>query len=231
MTMRSTRGALAGAVLALVALVASPLAGVAHADPPPDTTPPTAPTNLRVVDMAFNEATLAWDASTDDSGPVQGYETEVVAPGSAQYWAVQGTSRTWTLLVQGLTYTATITALDGARNRSEPATIQFTMPVDTEAPTTPTNLHVEPPREGFPEGVLAWDASTDNSPTIIYDVWVQTPSGHAGPVCHPRSPQCSIRSIKDNLVPVPGQPYIFTVRARDVAGNMSPFSAPLTLTF
>jgi hypothetical protein len=228
MTMQSRCRAGALAALVLVALVAVPAAGVAHADVLDDTTPPTTPTNLRVVELSFNEVTLAWDASTDDSGWLM-YETEVVASGNAHRFGVVEPTRTYPLLVQGLTYTATVWAVDGARNLSDPVTIQFTTPVDSEPPSTPTDLRFEM-RAGFPRGVITWDAAVDNSDSITYDLFVESAFG-SGPVAHPTDLQVSVGDLLDSHVIQPGIPYTFSVEARDVAGNLSPRSAPLTLTF
>lgn len=228
MTMPSRCRAFAVAALALLALVATPAAVVASAAD--DITPPTAPTNLRVVNLGFNEVTLAWDPSTDDSESLLIYETEVVAPTSAQHWATLEPTRRYTLLKQGLTYTATVTALDGAHNRSAPVTIQFTTPVDTVTPSVPTNLRFEE-REGEPSGVITWDASVDNDAgSLVYDLWLQTPSS-AGPIAHPRATSVAVDDLLASHVIIPGETYTLTVQARDAAHNVSAFSAPLTRTF
>lgn len=44
------------------------LAHTADSDPPPDTTPPSKPTNVHVTSVSPGAAVLAWDASTDDVG-------------------------------------------------------------------------------------------------------------------------------------------------------------------
>jgi hypothetical protein len=224
--------------LVIAALVpAASLVGPADmtgASPPPaDTSPPTVPANLRVVDLSFNEVTLAWDPSNDDSGSANvDYETVLDArPADYQSWAVlDGSSRRYTLLHQGLTYTASVTALDGAGNRSAPATIQFTTPVDTHAPSTPTNVRFEP-REGFPDGVLAWDASVDDDRSITYDVTVKSSDGATVAARHPRSLFVDVNSLLEINMLQRGVPYTVTVRARDTANNVSPDSDPLTVTF
>ena len=61
----------AGAALALVlALVVAGSVAAGKKPPPPtgDKTPPTAPTNLRATSLGQTSVTLAWDASTDNSG-------------------------------------------------------------------------------------------------------------------------------------------------------------------
>ena len=229
--------------LGLVALVPAALvpaasmvgaAGMAAADPsPPDTTPPTVPTNLLVVDLSFNEVTLAWDASDDDSGSANvDYETELDArPDDLQRWAVlDGTARRYTLLHQGLTYTASIIAIDGAGNRSAPATLRFTTPVDTHPPSTPTNLRFEP-RAGFSDGVLAWDASVDDDRAITYDLYVKDQDGVTVAARHPTNLFVDVSSLLSINMLERGVPYTVVVRARDTAHNVSPDSEALTVTF
>jgi chitinase len=228
MMMRFTRSTFAVVAFILAAWLVGPTGGVAAGPLPPDTTPPTTPTNLRVVDLSFNEVKLAWDAATDDSGGLT-YETELNAlPDDLQRWGALETTRTYTV-EQGLTYTASVWAVDGAHNMSAPATIQFTTPVDAEPPSVPTNLRFEV-RQGFPRGVIAWDASVDNSSSITYDVYREIGSG-LGPLAHPRGLFVSVGDLLDRLVIEPGQTYTFVVQARDVANNVSPLSAPLTMTF
>jgi hypothetical protein len=65
--LRRALGAAVALVLALA--VAGPVA--AGKKPPTttgDKTPPTTPTNLRITNLSHKSVTLAWDASTDNSG-------------------------------------------------------------------------------------------------------------------------------------------------------------------
>jgi uncharacterized protein YkwD len=82
--------------------------------PGPDTQPPTAPTGLHA---AVSGATvdLAWNASTDDHG-VAGY---VLTVDGGVYGTVGLTDITLHNVAPG-THTATVTAVDGAGNRSQP---------------------------------------------------------------------------------------------------------------
>src|SRR5687768_13019947 len=67
---RSAAGAALALVLALA--VAGPVGAGRKPPPAPtgDKTPPTAPTNLRVTSLSHKSVTLAWNASTDNSGSV-----------------------------------------------------------------------------------------------------------------------------------------------------------------
>lgn len=88
---------------------------------------------------------------------------------------------------------------------------------DLIAPTTPAN----------PKVILAsrtrisidWDNSTDNVGVAFYDVYVNGIKKYT---------TVSSALVADSLQPA--TTYQFTIRARDVAGNMSPFSAPLRTT-
>ena len=57
------------AVLAVFALVAPS----ASAGPRRDNQPPTTPTNVRVVSVTEDTITIAWNASTDNSGKIHAY--------------------------------------------------------------------------------------------------------------------------------------------------------------
>ena len=61
-------------------------AATAAPRPPRDTTPPSTPTNLRVVAATDDSLTLAWNASTDNSGSIHHY---VVSPAAG----IRGTAR------------------------------------------------------------------------------------------------------------------------------------------
>jgi chitodextrinase len=81
---------------------------------PPDTTPPTAPTNLTAVSVTSSSATLRWSAATDDVGVVV-YQALVNGSVAA---TVTSTSATVTGLSAGTTYSVTVRALDAAGNTS-----------------------------------------------------------------------------------------------------------------
>ncbi len=79
-----------------------------------DTTPPSAPGNLRSTAVTSSSVALAWDASTDNVG-VTGYE---VYRGGTLVTTVTGTSHTDTGLTAATSYTYTVRARDAAGNRS-----------------------------------------------------------------------------------------------------------------
>src|SRR5690606_22014699 len=80
----------------------------------PDTTPPTAPTNLTVTDKTGTTVSLSWTASTDDKG-VTGYQ--VYKDGSLVA-SLKATSTTIGGLSGETTYEFTVKARDAAGNIS-----------------------------------------------------------------------------------------------------------------
>ncbi|GIU94460.1 MAG: hypothetical protein KatS3mg012_0917 [Gaiellaceae bacterium] len=90
----------------------------------PDTSPPSAPTNLVVASIGETSLTLMWGASTDDTGVV-GYD---VYRGEARVATVTTTSYRQGELSCGTTYTFGVTAFDGAGNRSPRAQITVSTP-------------------------------------------------------------------------------------------------------
>ncbi len=101
---------------------------------PPDTTPPTVPTNVTAMAVSPTSINLLWTASTDNVG-VAGYQ---VFRNGTQV----GTSPTNSYTDPGLTastpYSYTVAAYDAAGNvsaQSTPAATATTLPPDTTPPT------------------------------------------------------------------------------------------------
>ena len=86
-----------------------------------DVTPPSAPTNLRVVSSTFNRIALAWDASTDDTA-VTGYLVERVSGGVCAGFSQIGTTASLSYSDIGIptntSYCYRVRATDAANNLS-----------------------------------------------------------------------------------------------------------------
>lgn len=96
-----------------------------------DTTPPTAPADLKAENITDAAADLSWTASTDNVG-VTGYK---VYNGSTLVTTLTGTSYTVTGLSAGTSYTFRVTAVDAAGNESTPpAEVTFTTQVEEYVP-------------------------------------------------------------------------------------------------
>ncbi|NKE55819.1 chitinase [Lentzea sp. PSKA42] len=95
----------------------SPALSVTTNNPADDTTPPTAPGNLRATAKDAGSITLAWNASTDNRG-VANYDVHV---GTTVKMTVSGTTATVTGLAPSTSYTFTVRARDIYDNVSAPS--------------------------------------------------------------------------------------------------------------
>ena len=190
----------------------------------PDTQAPTAPTQLTSTAKNHESVTLSWSASSDDVG-VTGYEVFVDGGATASATTAGATTVTVAGLAANTTYTFTVKARDAAGNRSAPSAAHSTTtsgppPVDTEAPSAPTE-----PRStsvGSTSVSLAWNASTDNVGVTGYEVFVN--GGATASATTTGATSATVSGLAANTT------YAFTVRARDAAGNRSAPSAAVSVT-
>jgi glucose/arabinose dehydrogenase len=182
-----------------------------------DTSPPTPPSGLRITDLACRSVNLFWTASTDDVG-VAFYD---IYRDGQLLTTVNGNVLTASLtLVPGANWGLYVNARDTAGNVSQAsASLQTQVPqcqVDTQAPTTPTNL------KGTVTGTstaLTWTASTDNIGVTAYDVFRD----------NVKVGSTAAASYVDVGL-LPSTAYQYSVAARDAQNNVSPRSASLSLT-
>ncbi|URN96539.1 MAG: fibronectin type III domain-containing protein [Candidatus Pristimantibacillus lignocellulolyticus] len=171
-----------------------------------DTTAPTIPGNLRSTNVTTNSVSLAWNASTDNVG-VTGY---TVSFGNSTV-NVSGTTATINGLAANTDYTFTVKARDAAgnlSNASNAVTVKTVLPpVDTIAPTVPTNLQVT--GKSTSSVNLSWTASTDNVGVTGYTV------SYGGTSVNVTGTNATINGLSA------GTTYTFTVTAKDAAGNLS----------
>ncbi len=95
---------------------------------------------------------------------------------------------------------------------------------DTTAPTTPTGLHVT--RTSLTTVALSWTASTDSGGSGLagYDIY-RDESGAESPVAHVIADDTSFVDSGRQF----NTSYTYSVRARDLSGNVSPPSAPVSV--
>jgi chitodextrinase len=190
--------------------------------PPPttgDKTAPTTPTNLQATDLGQEHVTLAWDASTDNSGSV----TYVVYKDGQGFTVPQGqTSYTIDWLSPGRTYSFYVSAYDKSYNRSAPSnTVTVTTLRDTVPPTAPELT-------GFVRGpsqvALTWTRSTDDVTwwSLGYRIFV-----NGAPATEHVNWQWERSVFLRHLTPA--TTYTFTVEANDFNGNTT-MSNAVTLT-
>ncbi len=201
------------AVLAAFAVLAP--AASAAGKPRSDNTPPTTPTNVRVVGVTEDSITIAWNASTDNSGSIHAY----IAGGI--YHPGTSTTKTFDGLVPNTTRTYRVQAIDPSGNMSglsEPVTA--TTSPDSTPPTTPTNLTVT--GTGISTVSLTWDRASDRW-AFSYEVLSQGQVLATVPHPYMGTPSTTLRKI-------PPGTHTFTVRARDFSGNVSAESNAQTVT-
>jgi chitodextrinase len=201
---------------AAIALLLAMALGATPAQAARDRTPPTRPTNLRVTGMTPYTVSLAWNPSTDNSGSVT--YTICCANVSSETFPGPASSRVYKAgLEAGRSFSLRIVARDAAGNYSGYSnTVTFTLPADTTPPTQPS---VSVTDVGPTHVSLAW-SSTEDGPNVWFNVYMD-----GNPV------QQGTKNTSANFGPLqPETAYTFTVQARDFGGNLSPMSAPLTVT-
>ena len=140
---------------------------------PPDTTPPTDPTNLTATPAGSTQINLSWTASTDNIA-VTGYQIERCQGTGCTTFAllttVTGTTYNNTGLTASTPYSYRVRATDGTNfsgySNTASATTQASS--DTTPPTDPTNLTATP--AGSTQINLSWTASTDNIAVTGYQI-------------------------------------------------------------
>ncbi|TQR47226.1 chitinase [Paenibacillus popilliae] len=176
--------------------------------PIPDTEPPSVPTNVIVTAKTSTSVSLSWTASTDNVG-VTGYTVSY----GTQSVSVSNPNAVISGLTPDTNYTFTITAKDAKGNQSAasaPLTLK-TAPAgsggDTTPPTVPGNLQVT--GKSATSVILSWSASTDNVGVTGYTVSYGT----------------NAVNVSDTTATItgltPNTNYVFTVTAKDAAGNVS----------
>src|SRR5882762_9951499 len=186
--------------------------------PAADTTPPTVPTGLVAVAISPTQIRLTWNPSTDNVG-VTGYLVYNADTGST-IATTTTTSLTHSGLVPGTTHNYRVSAFDAVPNHSpwtDPPVSVTTLPPDTTAPSTPTELFASAVSSS--QINLSWTASTDNVKVTRYivrrdGVKVATPAA---------------TSYADAGLSA-ATTYSYTVAARDAAGNISPDSTSVSVT-
>ena len=190
-----------------------------HILAPADSEAPSIPSNLSASNVGETSLNLSWNASTDNVGIVGYY---VYQNGNATPVAtVSSTSASITGLNAGTSYQYSIAAYDAAGNvsaQTQAITVVTTQPVDSEAPSIPTNLRADQITETSLR--LRWSSSTDNVGVGGYYVYQ---NGNTTPVATVSSISTSITGLNA------GTSYQYSVAAYDAAGNVSAQSQAITV--
>jgi hypothetical protein len=189
-----------------------------------DRTPPTAPTDLVVMATTEHSVSLAWAPSTDNSGR---FSYIICCAGTTVTVSQSVTTHTLEGLQSGKTYSFRVYARDAAGNLSKSSnTVTVTVPGDLAAPTKPV---VELLDVGPTHATLTW-SSTDDGSTVWYAIHVD---GEPVATLSSRTATftCAAVLVPTYCIPLnQDTTYTFTVRARDVDGNVSPVSDPVFVT-
>jgi chitinase len=209
----SARRAAMVAVTAIAALTMS----AAPASAGIDRKAPSKPTNLRLTATTTTTISIAWNASTDNSGKLS-YEMHLWRDPRVPVLPQTQTSFTWTGLRPSVEYYVSVAAIDAAGNRSYSDLLIVRTPRDTIAPSAPTGLQVD--SVSASQVALSWDPAIDESAVASYAVF--TSSGQIVEW----APGTSRKVIG---LP-PDKQFTFYVKARDYGGNVSPASNTVTAT-
>jgi len=187
-----------------------------------DTIKPTAPGNFRVTGLTPFSVSLAWSPAKDNSGKFSyrlWSSAGLGGSGITRTLPKTATSYTWTLMIFPATsYTFRLHAVDDAGNKSAEVMVGVTTAPDTIAPSTAPVITVEHINDTYVK--LRWTPATDNGPYLFYDVWIN--GQFFASTGAERS--ATIEQL------TPETTYTFAVQARDYGNNLSPFSAPVTIT-
>jgi chitodextrinase len=184
-----------------------------------DSTPPTKPGNLRVTAKTMTSVSMAWNASTDNSGNFS-YRVHLWGDPTVVTLPQTQTSYTWTGLRPGVQYYFWVEAVDGSGNKSTSDLLVVVTVRDTTAPSPPRNLQVGTVTAS--QVSLSWDASSDDSGII--DLYQVSVSPFAGNVVLTGATSATVVGL------APTTTYTFTVRARDAGWNFSQPSNAVSAT-
>jgi chitodextrinase len=196
----------------------------------PDTTPPSAPTNLAANAASSSQINLSWTASTDNVS-VTGYKVERCQGAGCSNFAQIATPTTVgysdTGLAASTPYSYRVRATDAAGNLSNysaTATATTQAPADTTPPTAPATLTAT--ATSLSQINLSWSASTDNVGVTGYKVERCQGAGCAN-FAQIATPTAT--TFNDTGL-APSTSYSYRVRATDAAGNLSPYSPTTSAT-
>ncbi|HET7309870.1 MAG TPA: fibronectin type III domain-containing protein [Mycobacteriales bacterium] len=187
---------------------------------------PTAPTSV-TASAGDHQATVSWTASAGNAAPVSSYDV-LGSPGGLTCSTTGATVCTVTGLTNGTSYTFTVTATNTVGSGPPSLPSAPVTPADTTAPTVTTEATPVFTLTGHVG--LSYTGHDLSSGVASYDVrYRRAPyNGGFGGYQYPASGtsdwQATTKTSVSLAVPR-GYTYCLSVRARDVAGNVSGWSA------
>ncbi|AOR36161.1 hydrolase [Streptomyces fodineus] len=209
-------------VLVCGALLLVASCGWSRADEGDEGRAPGAPTGVTAQAGSATSVHVMWNAVPDEPG-IRLYE---VYRGTTKVEEVPGSQHMVdvTRLRPSTVYAFTVRARDtegrlGPPSRAVRARTPAMVAADRSAPTRPSHPAGRP--VGSRGVQLSWGASRDDRGVVSYDIWQGGAKIHSVGGGQTATVVTGLR---------PGTAYVFTVRARDAADNLSPASAPVRLT-
>jgi fibronectin type 3 domain-containing protein len=187
---------------------------------PPDTIPPSTPTNLAGASPDPNTVSLSWTGSTDNVG-VAGY---YVLRNGVNVATTANTLYQDTSLTGSTTYSYVVEAFDLGGNVS-PASLSASVTTkDVTPPSIPANVSAT--AASCKQIILSWSPSADDEGISSYRVFEGTSATNLSQVATTYPTATSFTAYPLN----PGTTYYFGVEAVDTSGNVSPMSAIVPAT-
>jgi chitodextrinase len=183
----------------------------------PDTTPPTAPTNLTATPFSSSQINLTWTASTDNVG-VTGYMVERCQGAVCSNFAQIATPSTTTFNDTGLTgsasYSYRVRATDAAANLSAYSSI-----ATASTPVSSIAVSITPKRGG-----LTLSQSLNFSASVAFD-----PS-NSGVTWTASAGSFTSQSVTTATFTAPSAPGVITITATSIADLTKSASATIGVT-
>ncbi len=179
-----------------------------------DTEAPTVPMNVTLTNVTTSSIDITWNASTDNVG-VSSYEVYINGNFTVE---TSNTNYDATGLNPNTNYSFTVLAKDIAENESALSTpVNSTTLEDTEAPTVPTNVVIS--NETNASFKITWNASTDNTAVVDYDVFLDGNLNNST-----TNTTLTVNGLQSSTT------YSVTIVANDISDNQSAASTPVNAT-
>lgn len=175
--------------------------------------PPSMPTNLQATALSQTQIKLNWNEDAAPANPETQFEIYQAAASDGPYKLIGfSPANVDSFLVTGLNaktrYYFKIRAINNTAGSPVTLPSSAATPSDITPPTAPNNLHAGATSATSVE--LLWDDATDDAGVIAYDIYING--------------NLSYTTDQDDYTVynlTNGQTYTFTVKARDLAGNVS----------